>query len=268
MIYVHPLNLLEYMQFTGRTKGIADYLKDGSFPAVTLSSSKAGIINSYFDTIILKDVIQRFRIQKQTDLIRLAKFYITSVGSRITFNSVSRFLKLAIKTAYNFSFHLEKSYLVFFVDRFSFSVKVQNNSPRKVYSVDNSFPATLGLNAIEINGRLLENAVAATLFLISKNVPEFQFYYWAENGKEVDFVVKDRRNYEALQVAYSLKDEKTKTREISSLLECAAHLNLAEVVIVTMEYSSEEFINGVTVKFTPVSEWIEDKLNIYKLGST
>ena len=105
--------------------------------------------------IILKDVIQRFRIQKQDILIRLAKFYITSIGSKITFNSVSKFLKLPVKTAYNFSLYLEKSYLIFFVDRFSFSIKAQNNSPRKVYTTDNSFPAVLGINPVEIKGRLL-----------------------------------------------------------------------------------------------------------------
>ncbi|EQD80576.1 ATPase, partial [mine drainage metagenome] len=166
VVYVHTLNLLEYQKFAGADGNAGRFIAEGGFPAIALSASKEDIASNYFNTIILKDVIQRFRIQKQDELIRLAKFYITSVGSRITFNSVSKFLKLSVKTAYNFSHYLGKSYLIFFVDRFSFSIKAQDNSPKKVYSTDNAFPSMLGVNPIEIRGRLLENAIASMLYMI------------------------------------------------------------------------------------------------------
>jgi predicted AAA+ superfamily ATPase len=266
VIYVHPLNLVEYRQFSKRQDIMNSYLKEGSFPAIVLSHSKADLISSYFNTIILKDVIQRFRIQKQDNLIRLAKFYVTSIGSRITFNSVSKFLNLSVKTVYNFSLYLEKSYLIFFIDRFSFSIKAQNNSPRKVYAIDNSFPSLLGINPIEIRGRLLENAIADTLYLISRHNLDFHFYYWNENNREVDFIIKDKQHYEAIQVAYSVKEEKTRVREVEGLLDCAIRLNLSSVVIVTMDYTNEEIINNISIKYTPASEWLENKLRQYRLS--
>ena len=266
VIYVHPLNLVEYRQFSKTKDIIGSYLKEGSFPAIVLSQSKADIISSYFNTIILKDVIQRFRIKKQDNLIRLAKFYITSIGSRITFNSVSKFLDLSVKTVYNFSIYLEKSYLIFFIDRFSFSIKKQNNSPRKVYAIDNSFPSFLGLNPIEIKGRLLENAIAGTLYLISKHNLDFHFYYWNENNREVDFIIKNKQHYEAIQVAYSVKEEKTRVREVEGLMGCAERLNLSEVEIITIDYAYEEIINNIVIKYIPVAEWIENKLRQYNLS--
>jgi len=266
VIYVHPLNLLEYRQFRKKDDVAGDYLREGGFPAIVLSDRKPDIMISYFNTIILKDVIQRFRIQKQDILIRLAKFYITSIGSKITFNSVSKFLKLPVKTAYNFSLYLEKSYLVFFVDRFSFSIKAQNNSPRKVYAIDNSFPSVLGINPVEIKGRLLENTVAATLYLISRHHPEFHFYYWNENNKEVDFIINDKQNYEIIQAAYSVKEESTRAREVGAILDCATRLNIGKAEIITMDYTSEELVNNIAIKYVSASDWIENKLQQYGLN--
>ncbi|EQD66077.1 ATPase [mine drainage metagenome] len=263
VVYVHTLNLLEYQKFAGPDGNAGRFIAEGGFPAIALSASKEDIASNYFNTIILKDVIQRFRIQKQDELIRLAKFYITSVGSRVTFNSVSKFLKLSVKTAYNFSHYLGKSYLIFFVDRFSFSIKAQDNSPKKIYSTDNAFPSMLGVNPIEIRGRLLENAIASMLYMISRHEKDFHFYYWYENNKEVDFVIKDKRKYEIVQVAYSVEDEKTRSREVSALLECANRLNLEEAEIVTMDYSGEELINGIRISYKKASDWIGEKLDHY-----
>ena len=263
VVYIHPLNLPEYKKFTKGKKSISDYIEEGGFPAVVLSKNKQDIIKSYFDTIILKDVISRFNIQNNEELIRLAKFYITSIGSRITFNSASKFLKLPVKTVYNFSAYLEKAYLLFFVKRFSFSIKAQDNSPRKVYSIDNSFPAMLGINPIKIKGRLLENAIASTLYLISRHSDSFSFYYWYENNKEVDFVIKDHNRYRLVQVAYSIKDEKTKERELSSLMDCTDRLNAEKLEVVSMDYEGEEMLNGRIISYIKAEDWIEKMLRKY-----
>jgi len=263
VVYIHPLNFSEYKKFTKGKKSISDYIEEGGFPAVVLSKSKQDIIRSYFDTIILKDVISRFNIQNNDELIRLAKFYITSIGSRITFNSVSKFLKLPVKTVYNFSTYLEKAYLLFFVKRFSFSIKAQDNSPRKVYAIDNSFPALLGVNPIKIKGRLLENAIASTLYLISRHADSFSFYYWYESNKEVDFVINDHNNYRLVQVAYSINDEKTKERELSALIDCANRLNAEKLEVVSMDYEGEEMLNGKIISYVKAEDWIEEILRKY-----
>ena len=263
VVYVHPLNFIEYVNFTKRIKGIEEYVELGGFPAVVLSKSKEELVKSYFDTIILKDVISRFKIKNQDELVRLAKFYITSIGSKITFNSISKFLKLPVKTVYNFSIYLDKAYLIFFVKRFSFSIKAQDNSPKKVYTIDNSFSSILGINPIKARGRLLENTIASTLYLISRHADEFSFYYWYENSKEVDFVIKDHSKYRLVQVAYEIKEEKTRERELSALLDCANRLNVDVLEVVTANYGSEELIGGRTIKYMKAEEWITNILQEY-----
>ena len=262
VVYVPPLNLAEYFMFA-KNSNIDNFLKEGGFPAIALSKNKAELARSYFDTIILKDVIQRFKVKRQDELIRLAKFYITSVGSKVTFNSISKFLKLSVKTTYNFSHYLENAYLIFLVDRFSFSIKAQDNSPKKVYCIDNAFPSMLGLNAIEIRGRLLENSIAAMLYMLSRHVQNFNVYYWYENDHEVDFVIREGRNYEILQVAYSVKKDETREREVTAILECAKILNVNNATVVTMDYAAEEVLNDVTIKYVPAKEWIENTLKRY-----
>ena len=262
VVYVPPLNLAEYFMFA-KNSDIDNFLKEGGFPAIVLSQNKVELARSYFDTIILKDVIQRFKVKRQDELIRLAKFYITSVGSKVTFNSISKFLKLSVKTTYNFSHYLENAYLIFLVDRFSFSIKAQDNSPKKVYCIDNAFPSMLGLNAIEIRGRLLENSIAAMLYMISRHVQNFNVYYWYENGHEVDFVIREGRNYEILQVSYSVKKDETREREVTAILECAKILNVNNATVVTMDYAGEEVLNDVTIKYVPAKEWIENTLKRY-----
>ena len=84
VIYVHPLNLSELKEFTLKKNALIQYVDGGGFPAIALSSMKGDLVSSYFNTIILKDVIQRFGIRKEDNLVRLAKFYITSIGSKIS----------------------------------------------------------------------------------------------------------------------------------------------------------------------------------------
>lgn len=266
VVYVHPLNLLEYKDFTRSRGNVNEYVEMGGFPAIVLSENKEDIVKSYFDTIVLKDVISRFRIQNQDELVRLAKFYITSIGSKVTFNSAAKFLKLPVKTVYNFSLYLEKAYLIFFLKRFSFSIKSQDNSPKKAYTIDSSFSSVLGINPIKARGRLLENSIASTLYLISRHAREFNLYYWYENNKEVDFVIKDHNNYRLVQVAYEIKEENTRERELSALLECANRLNVENLDVVTMNYEGEELIGGRTIKYSKANDWISKILKEYGFG--
>ncbi len=262
-IYINPLNYIEYLKF--KNGSIEDFLENGGFPAVVLSNLKGELIYSYFNTVILKDISQRFNLKNNRDLISLAKFYLTSVGSRITFNSISRFMKMPVKTVYNFSTYLEESNLIFFVNKFSFSVKSRENSPKKVYSIDNSFVNIMGMNLNKINGRLLENTVAATLFFLSRNNANFNFYYWLENNIEVDFVVKFRNIYKIINVSYII-NESSREREIKSIIECSNYLNTDTGYIVTLDYDNEEIINNVNIKYISFNNWIKAIFNEFNMN--
>lgn len=268
VITVSPLDFNEFLSFGMASRGKKDeaelfeeYFVTGGFPAVALSKMKEEILLSYFDTIIVKDIIQRYNVKIQEKLRTLVKFYITSAASSITYNSISKFLKMPIKTVQIFSNYIKNSYLLFFIDRFSFSIKERETSPRKVYVIDNGFISVIGTNLKEIKGRLLENLVALTLLKLSNTDKKLNIYYWKNNEKEVDFILRRGKNIEAIQVSYSITDQKTKEREVSALLECTRLLNLTEGTVITRDYSAEETIGGVFIKYIPIIDWLKNTVD-------
>ena len=264
VITVSPLDFNEFLPFVTATKdrkneveAFEDYFVNGGFPAVALSKIKDEVLLSYFETIIVKDIIQRYNIKIQEKLRTLVKFYITSAASSITYNSISKFLKMPIKTVQIFSDYIKNSYLLFFLDRFSFSIKQREISPRKVYIVDNGFISLIGTNLKGLRGRLLENLVALNLLKLSHTDKKLNIYYWKDNQKEVDFILRRDKKIEAIQVSYSIREQRTRERELSALLECTRLLNLSEGTIITKDYFAEETIDGIFIRYIPIMDWLK-----------
>ncbi len=276
---IMPLSFVEFANFNGLNLKtgvdiaknldklkvlLSEYMRYGGMPAVVLSKNKEDLLLSYFDTILIKDVANRYKIRDQEKLRFLSKFYLTNIASPITYNSISNSTKkgkvpvFPVKTVQRFSEYLSSSYLLFFVKRFSFSVKEQENSPRKVYSIDNGFVNILGFNFMEIKGRLLENLVACELLRKVYTSKNTELYYWKSitSGKEVDFILKEGKKLSLIQVAYDLTDLSTKEREVDGLLECANNLKTKECLVITNEHSSTETVRGIKIRYTPVYEWL------------
>ncbi len=110
-----------------------------------------------------RDVAQRFRIRKPDKLKALAGFYLTNLPPPISFNGISSFLQLPTETVRRFSSYLETANLLFFIKRFSWSVKERENITRKVYSADVGLANTVGFRFRENLGKVAENLVAAEL---------------------------------------------------------------------------------------------------------
>jgi predicted AAA+ superfamily ATPase len=219
---------------------------------------------SYFDTILIKDVAGRYKIRDLEKLRFLAKFYLTSIASPITYNNISKATKgqgnkgLSVKTIQRFSEYLSSTSLLFFVKRFSFSIKEQENSQRKVYAIDNGFSTVLGFNFMEIKGRLMENAVATELFRRARADKKAEFYYWKSqtSGKEVDFIVKTGVRTIAIQAAYSIENAATRDRELDALIECTHNLGLKEGTVITRDKEGTEEVKGIVVKYVSLRNWL------------
>jgi len=91
------------------------------------------------------------------------------------------------------------------VDAFSYSVKKQMKSPKKIYAIDSGLAGSVSFRFSDDTGRHLENAV----FLELKRRGRDLFYYRTKNGREVDFICGEGRNVtDLIQVAKELRDEK------------------------------------------------------------
>lgn len=274
-LVVFPLSFKEYLafnrvdlkdrlDFVGKRVEIEGffrkYLEWGSFPEVVLlSNERKQMLLHYFEDIINKDLIRRYRIRKSDRLNSLAKFYLTNISSSITFNSLEKFLNISADTVEKFSRYLEDAYLLFFLKRFSFKVKEQEKSPRKVYAIDTGLANTIGFRFSQNLGRLAENIVFLELVrrkVLEKN--DLELYYWKDpQHREVDFVVKGSLNVtQILQVCWEINRPETKAREIKALLKAMEKLKLNEGFVITDDLEKEENVRGKKIRYVPLWKWL------------
>lgn len=243
-------------------RAFREYLQFGGFPEVTLSKNeefKKRVLLSYYQDIMNRDLVQRFKVRKIDQLRTLLQFYLTNISSPISFNSISRFIKLPVETIRRFSSYIEISNLIFFVKRFSFSVKEQENSARKVYSIDPGLHNAIGLKFSGDIGKLAENTVALKLRELQRGSPLNEFFYWKNHhgDKEVNFVVKEGQEVKTLiQVCWDISDEKTRKRETSGLLKAMEEFDLKEGLVLTEDYEGEEKIKDRKIFLTSLWKWL------------
>jgi uncharacterized protein len=274
-VTVFPLSFPELLHFRGIdissrldavekrieiSRAMRDYLESGGFPLVALSGEKREILLGYYDDVLTKDLIRRFRVRKPEELKSLARFYLSNTATLTTFNSMEKFLKLTADTIDKFSRYLEDAYLLFAVKRFSFKVKEQEKSPRKVYVVDTGLANVVGFRSSPNTGRLAETAVFLELARRRARDPRLGIYYWKdERNKEVDFVItEDTKVTTLLQACWDLASPETRARETKALAKAMEVFGLAEGTILTEEFEAEEKRNGKTIRFVPLAAWLLD----------
>lgn len=237
---------------------LREFLEFGSFPMVALEDDKEKILLAYFDDVLNKDLVRRYKIRKVEKLKGLAKFYLSNISSSTTFSSSGKFLQISTDAIEKFSGYLETSYLVFFLKRFSFKVKEQEKSPRKVYAIDMGLANTIGFRFSGNSGKLAENAVFLELKRKSYFEPGIEIYYWKSLAQEeVDFVVKENTDIkELIQVCWDISDINTKKRETRALLKAMEEFKLDKGLIITEDCENEENFNGRKIRYIPLWKWL------------
>jgi len=270
---VFPLSFREFLSFNnialtdkmdliGKESEIKSalrkYIEYGSFPEVALSEQKKEILLSYFEDVITKDLLRRFNIKKTQDLRAIAKHYLSNISALSTFKSIERSLDMSITSVKSYTGYLEQAYLLFPLKRFSFKVKEQEKSPRKIYAIDTGLCNAVGFRFSENDGRLAENVVFVALKRKQNLNPDMELFYWKDvHHREVDFVIKDGLKVTNLiQVCWNVQDEKTKNRELRSLRKAMEELNVTNAAVITGEIEGEEKLHDNTVKLIPLWKWL------------
>lgn len=239
-----------------------EYFEFGGFPEVVLSSDKKQLSLTYFDDILTKDIEKRYRLKKSEKLRALARFYLTNISNTITFNSLKKSLDTTTNTIEKFSSYLEEAGMIFFVKRFSFKVKEQEKSARKVYSVDVGLANAIGFKFSSDIGKIAENLVAIELKRKETLDPNMEIYYWKNpRHEEVDFIVKEGLKVKQLiQVCWNINEYKTKEREIRALLKASKELECNNLLLITEDCDAEEEIKvkdkSYKVVFLSLWKWL------------
>jgi len=275
-VEVFPLSFHEYLEFKGlaltgeldavRERHRVEFLLDeyvylGGFPEVVLAESrvrKAELLRRYFEDIIVKDVVKRYRVKHVHKLEELAKIFLTNVSMLQSLNRIRKTLNLSLDTVERFSKYLETARLVFFIPRFGFSLKQRILTPKKVYAIDTGLASTLGFRTAENYGQYMENVVAVELLRRKTWNPRIEIYYWRDHQqREVDFLLKEGGAVKHLiQVCYASDRDEVPRREERSLMKAMEELHLKHATIITKSYQEEREEQGLTVRFIPIWRWI------------
>lgn len=235
-----------------------EYLRLGGYPETLQARQMTeSYLQTLFTSIITKDVAQRHKIRKVTELFNLANYLLSNFCNPFTTLSLSEDLGMnSENTVKKFCGYLHEPYLFYYLPRYNNKLKVMMKAPRKVYVVDNGFVLGAGFNLSENRGRLLENEVFMELRRRGYNEEKSLFYYRSRNDKEVDFVTRNGVHVEQLiQVSYDISNERTLKRELSALVECAEELHCDNLLLLTFDAEDTIVYNGKTIQVRAFNRW-------------
>ncbi len=240
-------------------KLFSSFVINGGYPAIISQDlKKENILQSYYDTMIFKDIIERYRIEDVNKLKALANLLFESVSKEMSYNKLANKLnsigfKISKNTVIEYLSHFEEAYLFFQNLKYEYSLAKQLGSIKKIYCIDNGLLNTVSFKFSDDFGKLLENLV----FIELRRRNE-QIYYFRKNY-ECDFlIVRKNRITSALQVTKKLNDENEK-REINGLLEVMKEHKLKEGILLTEEQEEERIIDGKKIRIIPVWKWLLEK---------
>lgn len=236
------------------------FLNNGGFPEM-LDTPKVveAYLSSLYDTIIVKDIVRRYKVRKVQDLYNVADWLLSNYTG--TFSASSLADELGMKstaTIQKFCSYLQNTYLFQYLPRFDNKLRLMKKADRKVYIVDNGFIKARAFGLSPNMGHMLENLVFMELLKSGYDLKKYElFYYRSRNNKETDFVCRRSNRIEQLiQVCYDISEKKTRKRETGSLVECAKELKCHSLTIVT--WNDDEVIeqDEETINVVSLRNWI------------
>ena len=234
-------------------KYFSEYVKTGGFPEY-LKDKRIEILQSYFNDIIQRDIVERHKVTNIKYLKELARYLITNTGNPATFNSLKRAVNIkSTTTTIKYFSYIEDAYLVFSVPFFSYSLKKQSVNPFKVYAIDVGLRKAISFQFSKDMGQIFETLVA--IALKQNNI---EFYYWKnKKNEEVDFVIKEKKSVtQLIQVCYDLSDADTEERENRALLSAAEELRTRKLIIINSDIEKEVKYKGRTISYIPLWKWL------------
>ena len=269
---IYPLDFREYINFKNIDtdyygskqkaelfNSYMEFLQYGGFPEILElpQSLKIRRLQNYFDTIIYKDLIERYQIKHPLVL----KYFIKKIFNQITkplsvnkiYNDLkSQGYKISNNMLYEYLEYIKTTFTALLIPKFDFSEIKQLKSDKKAYSIDNGLLTATNFSFSKNYGALFENMLALEFLKYEK-----QIYYY-KNVYECDFVVQNGNDYRPVQASYSLQQQETFDREIKGLIKACEYFKVKQGFIITNDYEDNMSKNGISIQFVPAYKFMID----------
>lgn len=223
-ISLYPFSFREYLEYYPSTdidQAFDDFVKKGGMSGSYLyrtDEEARKYVNGIYRTTITKDIVRKFKIEKEDLLIMIGNFLMDNVGNQTSIRNVSTKLtsgtyKTNDKTVGAYINYFCKSFLFYPLQRYDIKGKRYLESDKKYYLSDLSFRfAEIGTKNADY-GHLYENIIAIELLRRGYEVYVGKLY-----EKEVDFVAIKEGEKLYIQVSDDISRKETLERELSPLL--------------------------------------------------
>ncbi len=225
-VRIHPLTYSEFLEFHNlpdSDESLMIYLTYGGLPGlrkVGLDSDEQvwAYLTSVFNTIMLKDIIERHDIRNIPFLNNLIAFYADTTGKLTSANSIAKYMKsqhenVSANLVLIYRGFYAEAYLLDIVPRYDIHGKKIFESNEKIYWDD------LGLRNLKAEGgmdsyieKVIENAIYKHLRFLG-----YEVKVGVLNAGEVDFVCTKPGKTVYIQASYIIAEESTRKREFGPL---------------------------------------------------
>ena len=224
-INVYPFSFAEFNKYYGYTDihdSFDKYLLEGGMSGSYLykdNESKYNYINEVFNTLIVRDIRQKYRIRNTLLMDEICDFLMDNVSNLTSARNLSNVFaaqneKIDHKTVGLYMQYLCNAFAFYKVPRYDVKGKKYLATSEKYYLCDHAFRyAKLGTKNMDY-GRMIENIVA--MELIRRG---YKVYVGIMYKTEIDFVAMKQNEKIYIQVSDSISEEATFIREVTPFLQ-------------------------------------------------
>ena len=220
---IYPLSYREFIALTNKNgkseETFWDFVKWGGLPNRTQFTDEVNIkdyLHSVFDSIILRDVVERLGLKDTILFDLLLQYIVDTTGRQFSAENVMKFLRsegksVSTETIYIYLDALCKALIIRKIYRYDIHGKAMLKTLNKYYMTDLGI-AQIKNNNFEINKSFaIENIVYNELLERGYDV-----YIGKTKDGEIDFIATKTNEKIYFQVAYLLADDKVIQREFGA----------------------------------------------------
>ncbi|HIR74975.1 TPA: ATP-binding protein [Candidatus Ventrenecus avicola] len=221
---INPLSFKEIVELTNTEEKdyenlLYDVFKWGGLPQrflFTNDEDKTNYLSSVYDSIILKDIVERLGIKDIASFNKVLQYMLDTETREFSRDNVIEYLKreyheIANDTLYNYLKAFSTTFIMNKVYRYDVHGKNILKTLNKYYAND------LGIKQIKTNNEEINYSVALENIVYNDLIGKgYKVFIGKTKKGEIDFIASKNNKFKYIQVCFDLSDESTRIREFNA----------------------------------------------------
>lgn len=221
---INPFSFKEIVELTNTKKKdymnlLYDVFKWGGLPQrflFTNDEDKTNYLSSVYDSIILKDIVERLGIKDIASFNKVLQYMLDTETREFSRDNVIEYLKreyheIANDTLYNYLEAFSTTFIMNKVYRYDVHGKNILKTLNKYYAND------LGIKQIKTNNEEINYSVALENIVYNDLIGKgYKVFIGKTKKGEIDFIASKNNKFKYIQVCFDLSDESTRIREFNA----------------------------------------------------